>query len=138
MPNASYPIQAPSLRGGRRAAFVYTKLLARAFAIVTLAVLVAEWLGEQVYPRPGLFQELLEAAILLILALPPLDFYFALPLRQALKEKEAEMEALQGLYRNLDCHLREQNAQLDSLIKSARVSRPARDASPSRTPGHGD
>ena len=98
----------------------------RAFLIVTVALVLAEWLsavyGERFVSRLGAYHELMDATVILSLTLPSLYFFFALPLRRALQEKAAAGETLQLLNRNLDGEIRLRTAQLETLNESLRVS----------------
>jgi PAS domain S-box-containing protein len=99
---------------------------ARAFLIVTVALLLAELIsaiyGERFISRLGLYHELMDASLILAVTVPSLYYFFAVPMRQALEEKAAAQDSLQDLCFDLDNQVRARTAELESLNESLRVS----------------
>lgn len=98
----------------------------RALLIVILAVLAGEaasvWWGEYLVPNLGAWHEVMDGAIILALTLPSLFFFFARPLRRALRDKAAAQEALRMAVRDLDAKVTERTASLEAAYRSLRQS----------------
>jgi len=99
----------------------------RAFLVVTVGLILAEFIsaiyGERFVSRLGVYRELMDACLILVLTLPSLYFFFTLPLRRALREKAAAKESLLARCRDLDDQLRDRTAHLESLTESLRISK---------------